>query len=102
MNPTPRLARWWLLWPHAIAVSAFVASFGVMVAYDSNRMEIDLYLAIVGFAATGVGLISAVAALAGHPWRAASARDWLRLALHAAGLGGALALGHFWMGAHIA
>ncbi len=94
--------RLWLLLPHIVAIVAFLAAFQVMAAVGSNRSETDLTLAIVGGIAALLALVATIAACVLHPWRHASAKAWLILALHIMALVYALFLASDWMGAHIA
>ncbi len=94
--------RLWLLLPHAAAIAAFLAAFGVMEAAGSNRTDTDLFLAIVGGIAALLAVGASLAAAILHPWRHATGKAWTILALHAAALALVLFLASDWMGAHIA
>ena len=91
-----------LLLPHAVAVVAFMAAAQVMSIYQTNRTALDFYLGMTGYLALVLALIGTTAAAILHPWRTATARDWLWLVAHVTILLTALSLGSDWMGRHIA
>lgn len=91
-----------LLAPHATAILAFLAAFGVMLALDTNRSLWDLRLAIGGSIAAVIGLGTSLVGVLLFPWTKATGGDWGMLALHAAAIGVIALLGNLWIGAHLA
>ena len=91
----------WFLVPHAVSGACFAAAFVWMSIARTNRTEADLNLAIIGFAALAVAVLSSISAVF-IVFRRGARRYWPWLLAHLAALAFALMLAHRWLGSHIA
>ena len=94
----------WLLWsyvPHILSSACFATAFVWISIVETNRSDPDRLLGTVGFlglAAAVAATVAAVTLLVRHRVKL----GWLWQSAHVGGLVLAMALGHNWLGAHIA
>ncbi len=100
MRDRKRSSQLWCLAPHAASVAFFVAAFVWMLIVGTNRSQPDLNLAIVGYVALPVALVTTIA-WCFTAFRQGVRRIWPWLLGHLGGLALALALAAVWLGAHL-
>jgi len=91
----------YLLTPAAVSLTCFIAAFIWMAIAGTNRSSVDLSLALVGYLAFAVALITSIAG-AVIAFRDGGQQMWPWLVAQVTALGTALCLAFVWLGAHLA